>query len=334
MKAIEISNYNKNNLVEIIDRDIPSINDDEVLIKVKAASLNPLDILIMNGSLKLLYSYKMPLILGNECSGIIEKVGKKVKDFKIGDKVYSRLPVDKIGALAEYVAISQFAVAKMPENMSFKSAAAIPLTGLTAYQALKDILKVNKGEKLLITGGSGSFGQMAVPIAKELGLEVIITGNSKSKDTFLKLGASQYISYETENYVDIVHDVDYVIDTLGEKEFNNEIKTLKRGGKLLSLRGIPNKAFATRYGFKGLKKVLFSLAGSKFDKLLNKNGCSYDFIFVQSNKKELEEVTNIVIKNNIVPATDSHNWKLEEFNEALKYYLEGKAKGKIVFVLD
>lgn len=188
----------------------------------------------------------MPLILGNECSGIVEKVGVNVKNFKIGDKVYARLAINKPGSFAEYVAINYKDVAKMPGDIDFKTAAAIPLTGLTAYQAFKDILKVKGGESVLVTGGSGSFGQMAVPIAKEFNLNVYLSGNAASKDNFLKLGVSQYFSYEKDDYSKSLKDQDYIIDTLGDKEIEKEAKCLKNGGKLLSLQGTPNKTFAEK----------------------------------------------------------------------------------------
>ena len=133
----------------------------------------------------------MPLTLGNECSGIVEQVGDKVKGFQTGDRIYTRLPIRKIGAFAEYVAVEQDAIAKMPEGYDFNTAAAIPLTGLTAYQAIVEELEAKPGETILIPGGSGSFGQMAVPIAKALGLRVIMTGNARVKEQFLAMGVDR-----------------------------------------------------------------------------------------------------------------------------------------------
>lgn len=132
MKAVIINKYSKNIKAEVCNVPMPDAGEYEVLVRVKAAAVNPLEILIMTGAVKLIAKYKFPLILGNECAGIVEKVGSKVKNFAVGDKVYSRLPVNKIGALAEFVAISADAVAKMPEDYDFATAAAIPLTGLTA----------------------------------------------------------------------------------------------------------------------------------------------------------------------------------------------------------
>lgn len=165
----------------------------------------------------------MPLTLGNECSGIVEQVGSKVRDFQKGDRVYTRLPINKIGAFAEYVAVEQDAIAKMPEGYDFNTAAAIPLTGLTAYQAIVEELEAKSGETILIPGGSGSFGQMAVPIAKALGLRVIVSGNARAKEQFLAMGVDRYLDYKTEHYWEVLSDMDHVIDTLGPSEFEREL---------------------------------------------------------------------------------------------------------------
>ena len=266
MKAVQIKNYSKNIDTTLTDIPKPQISDSEVLIQIKAAAVNPLELLILTGSVKLLQDYPMPLTLGNECSGIVEQAGNKVSGFQKGDRVYTRLPLNKIGAFAEYVAVDQNAIAKMPMGYDFNTAAAIPLTGLTAYQAIVEELEANPGQTLLIPGGSGSFGQMAVPIAKALGLRVIVTGNARAKEQFLAMGVDQYLDYKAENYWDVLSDVDHVIDTLGPDEFEHELAVLKKGGRLVSLRTGPNKAFAERKQISGLKKQMFTMAGSKYDK--------------------------------------------------------------------
>lgn len=200
MKAVQIKHYSKTVETILSEIPIPTINEREVLIKVVEAAVNPLDLLILTGSVKLIQNYSMPLILGNECSGVIVKIGNKVTKFKEGDKVYTRLPLKKIGPFAEYVSVDADAVALIPEGYDLKIASAIPLTGLTAYQGITEILKAKSGETILITGGSGSFGQMAVPIAKALGLKVIVSGNEKAQAYITKIGADQYLDYRKTNY--------------------------------------------------------------------------------------------------------------------------------------
>ncbi len=333
MKAVQIKKYSKD--IDTILNDIPKpqISDSEVLIQVKAAAVNPVELLILTGSVKLIQDYTMPLTLGNECSGIVEQVGSKVKDFAKGDRVFTRLPIQKIGAFAEYVAVEQDAVAKMPDGYDFNTAATIPLTGLTAYQAIVEELEAKPGETLLIPGGSGSFGQMAVPIAKALGLRVIVTGNARAREQFVSMGVDRYMDYKQENYWEQLSDTDYVIDTLGPDEFEHELAVLKQGGKLVSLRTGPNKAFAERKGFSGLKKQLFTLAGSKYDKAAKKQGKEYRFVFVRSDGAQLRKIAEIVERQQIKPAVDSRVFTLDQANDALRLVAKGPLNGKVIIQL-
>lgn len=333
MKAVQIKRYSKNINTTLNDIPKPQISDSEVLIQVKAAAVNPVELLILTGSVKLIQDYPMPLTLGNECSGIVEQVGSKVKGFQKGDRVYTHLPIRKIGAFAEYAAVEQDAIAKMPEGYDFNTAAAIPLTGLTAYQAIVEELEAKPGETVLIPGGSGSFGQMAVPIAKALGLRVIVTGNARAKERFLAMGVDRYLDYKTENYWEVLSDVDHVIDTLSPDEFDHELAVLKKGGRLVSLRTGPNKAFALRHQFGGLKKQMFTLAGSKFDKAAQKQGKEYRFVFVRSNGAQLQKITEIVEKKQIKPAVDARVFSLDQANEALQLVAKGQLNGKVMIQL-
>lgn len=333
MKAVQITSYTKNINTILSDIPVPQISDSEVLIQVKAAAVNPVELLILTGRVKLIQDYPMPLTLGNECSGIVEQVGSKVKGFQKGDRVYTRLPIGKIGAFAEYVAAEQDAVAKMPEGYDFNIAAAIPLTGLTAYQAIVEELEAKPGQTILIPGGSGSFGQMVVPIAKALGLRVIVTGNARTKEQFLAMGVDRYLDYKTENYWEVLSDIDHVIDTLGPDEFEHELTVLKKGGRLVSLRTGPNKVFAEHNGFTGLKKQMFSLAGSKFDKAAQKQGKEYRFVFVRSDGAQLQKITEIVEKQQVKPAVDSRVFSLDQANEALQLVAKGQLNGKVMIQL-
>lgn len=330
MKAVQIKNYTKTLHTELCEVPLPTIGDDEVLVKVMAAAVNPLELLIMSGSVKLIQNYKMPLTLGNECAGVVEKVGRKVRRFKAGDRVYARLPLAKIGAFAEYVAITQTALAKMPAGYEYDVAAAIPLTGLTAYQGLVEELSAQAGETLLIPGGSGSLGQMAVPIAKALGLHVIVTGNARAKERTLALGADEYLDYRQENYWEKLSGLDMVMDTLGPAEFEHELSVLRKGGRLLSLRTGPNRAFAIQRQDPALKKALFSLAGFKYDKKARQQGKTYRFMFVRADGTQLEKVTEIVEKQHIMPAVDPHRFTLEEADDALQLVANGRINGKVI----
>lgn len=334
MKAVQITKYSKYIKTILNDIEIPDIDDNQVLIKIKSAAVNPLDLLVMTGSIKLIQDYKMPVTLGNECSGIVEKTGKNVKNFKTGDKVYTRLPQRTMGAFAEYVAVDEKHIAHMPKDYSFSQAASSALAGLTIYQALTEEFSILQDKTLLITGGSGSFGHIAVPVAKSFGLNVIVTGNSRSKERILGLGADKYIDYKESNYWEELSNVDYIIDTLGMGKFSENLSILNGGGVLLSLKGIPNKKFAVKNNFPFLKKMLFSMAGAKFDKSAAKQGKDYRFLFVRADGAQLKKITEIIEKNNITPLINEHIFRLNEVDNALNLLKKGGINGKIVIEID
>ena len=330
MKAAQIAKYSKRIEAEVNDIPIPEIDENEVLVKVKAAAVNPLEMLIITGSVKLIQDYRFPLTLGNELTGVIEKTGKKVKNFKIGDAIYARLPLAKIGAFAEYAAVDANAIGHLPSNLDFVTGAAAPLTGLTAYQGLYEELEAKPGETVFIPGGSGSFGQMAIPIASAMGLKVIVSGNPQMCERTIGIGANQYIDYTTENYWEKLRNIDYVIDTLGPAEFDHELSILKKGGRLLSLRTGPNKRFAADHKISGLKQKMFTVAGAKFDNKAKKKDVQYRFLFVRSDGAQLEKIKGMIETYHIVPAIDPTVFHIEDINKALDLVANGHIKGKVI----
>ena len=329
MKVVQIDNYSKTiDSVKIREINIPEIKPDEVLVRVKSVGINPVDNMITRGEVKLITPYSFPLSIGNELAGVIEKTGEKVTEFKEGDQVFSRLPTNKIGAFAEYVAINKKDLAKIPEYLSFNEAAAIPLTALTAYQAL-DILQVKSGETLFISGGSGGFGAMAVPLAKARGIKVITNGSVENKERVLALGAEQFLDYKTEDYAQLLHDVDGVIDTIGGKDTEKQFSILKQGGKLVSLKGMPNGRFAKKMGLPLWKQWVFGLAGRSFDNMAKKRNQEYHFIFVQSSGEQLSEIAKVLEENQIRPSIDSI-YSFEDIAKALVKVDKGSSRGKTI----
>ena len=332
MKAAQIDRYGK--IEDVVVRNVPRPRpaEGQVLVKVAAAAVNPLDLLNLTGAVKLVQDYPMPLTLGNELAGTVEELGASVSEFKRGDRVYARLPLAHIGAFAEYVAVDADALAPVPTGLDMGVAAAIPLTGLTAWQALTEELEAKPGERLLVTGGSGSLGQMVVPIAKELGLTVIVTGNEAARERTLALGADTYLDYRTQDFATVLANapVDAVIDTLGDDAVPSEFSVLKRGGRLLSLRGTPNGKFAKRAGLPLVKRGLFKLAGSKLDKLASSQGKEYRFMFVRSSGEQLRRVSEIVERRALRPAVDAHEFGLDNIREALALVATGHPTGKVV----
>lgn len=334
MKAAVLTHYDKNGTnLELRDIPIPVLEDDEVLVRIKAAAVNPLDNMIIRGDVKLVVPYKMPLIMGNEFSGVIEKTGKNAKRFKVGDRVYGRMPLKKIGAFAEYAAIEESAIALIPEYLSYEEAASVPLTALTAMQAF-EIMQVKAGETIFISGGTGSLGAMAIPIAKSLGLHVYTNGSQENEERVRKLGAEKFIDYKKENYVDVLADVDHVLDTLGDRELPNEFKVLKRGGNLVSLRGLPNGRFAKRNNMSFFKQMLFKMAGRKYDKMAAMKNQTYDFIFVHEDGKQLEKISEIFTKDHPIETSIDTIFTLDQINEALVKVRQGKSKGKTIIVME
>ena len=328
MKVAVHTKYNKNNIeLEIREVAVPTINENEVLVKVTAAGVNPLDNMISRGEVKIIVPYKLPQVAGNEVVGIIEQKGSNVANFEIEDRVFSRLPLDKIGAFTEYVAINQDAIAKVPDYLT-DEAAAVPLTALTIMQAL-ELMGAESGKTIFISGGTGGVGGMAIPIAKAKGLTVITNGSVENKERVEKLGVDQFIDYKTTDYTKVLKDVDYVLDTLGGAETEKQMTIMKSGGKLVSLRAMPNGSFAKRMNLAWWKQFILGLAGRKFDKMANKYGVSYDFIFVESNGKQLQEVADIFTKLEIKPSVDTV-FDFKDVNKALDKVANGRSRGKTV----
>ena len=329
MKAAVLNKYDKKGTELVIkDLPIPTIKEDEILLKVKTAGVNPLDNMIIKKEVKMIVPYKLPQILGNEVVGTVEKVGSKVSDCKIGDRVYARMPLDSIGAFAEYVAIKSSSVAPVPEYLSDVDAASVPLTALTALQAF-ELMNVKKGDTIFISGGSGGLGAMAIPIAKSFGLTVITNGNGESEERVRKLGADVYIDYRKEDYAKTVKDVDYVLDTLGDKELPKEFAILKDGGELVSLRGLPNGEFAKRFGLPLYKRVLLKIAGGKYDRLAKKKNQKYHFIFVKESGEGLKRI-NEIFKDKHIETSVGEVFSLSDINVALEKVKKGQVKGKAI----
>ena len=329
MKAAILEKYASDGRELVIkDVPVPEVGDNEVLVNIKAAGVNPLDNMIVRGEVKLIVPYKFLLIMGNEFAGVVEKTGSKVAGFKKGDRVYARMPLDKIGAFAEYASVRADALAKIPDYLSFEEAASVPLTALTAWQAY-ELMNVQKGGKLFISGGTGSVGAMAIPIAKSLGLTVITNGSGDNEERVRALGTDQFIDYRKENYADIISGVDYVIDTLGEKELENEFKIMKNGGSLVSLRGLPNGKFAKRMGMPLYKRAAFMLAGKKYDKLAAKRGQHYHFIFVHEDGDGLKKISEIFSDKKVQTSVDEI-FSIDDINKAMKKVASGRSKGKTI----
>ena len=333
MRAAQITSYNKNNIhLKISEVPLPRLGDKDVLIRIKAAGVNPLDNMISRGQVRIIVPYQLPTIGGNEVVGIVEKIGSAVRRFERGDRVFARLPFDRIGAFAEYASVGEDALAKVPDYLSDIEAAAVPLTSLTIIQAL-ELMEAKSGATIFISGGTGGVGAMAIPIAKARGLKVITSGSTQNRERVISMGADRFIDYKTDDYTKSLSDIDYVLDTLGGEETEKQMSILKPGGSLVSLKGMPNASFAKRMNLSRWKQVLFGLVGRKFDKRAEKFGISYDFIFVRADGKQLQEVADLFSKLNIKPSIDAV-YDFRDINDALEKVDRGHSKGKTVLIFE
>ncbi|QWH61902.1 NADP-dependent oxidoreductase [Bacillus mycoides] len=328
MRAMVIDKYGKVPM-RMTEMPTPEINQYEVLAEIHAASINPIDFKIRDGKVKLLLKYKMPLILGNDFSGVIVKVGTKVTQFKVGDEIYARPRKDKIGTFAEYIAIHEDDIALKPKNLTFEEAASIPLVGLTSYQALHDIMQLQKRQKILIHAGSGGVGTFAIQLAKIMGATVATTASEAGENLVKSLGADEIINYKNEKFEDILKNYDAVFDTLGGTTLEKSFDIIKSEGNIVSISGMPNARFGKEFGSGFFKTLLFSLASKKLTALEKKHNAQYSFLFMKPSGDQLRIIAKYIESGQIKPIID-RIFPFEDTQKAMEYSESGRAKGKII----
>ncbi|ADF40445.1 NADP-dependent oxidoreductase [Priestia megaterium] len=328
MRAMVIDRYGKVPM-HLAEMPTPEIGEYEVLAEIHAASINPIDFKIRDGKVKLLVKYKMPLILGNDFSGVVAKVGAKVTRFKAGDEIYARPRKSKIGTFAEYIAIHEDDIALKPKNLNFEEAASIPLVGLTSYQALTDILQLKKGQRILIQAGAGGVGTFAIQLAKLMGATVATTASEAGANLVKSLGADEIINYKTEKFEEILKNYDAVFDTLGGEILEKSFGIIKDGGKLVSVSGLPNARFGKEYGSGFFKTLLFSAASHKLTGLEKKHNVQYTFLFMKPSGEQLRIIANFIETGKIKPIIDKV-FSFKDAQKAMEYAESGRAKGKII----
>jgi 2-desacetyl-2-hydroxyethyl bacteriochlorophyllide A dehydrogenase len=241
VKAIVINQYGDKNELKEEELEKPEPKADEVLIEIHAAAVNPIDWKLRYGYLEDKFAFDFPIVLGWDAAGIVTEVGENVSSFKEGDRVFVRPELTNRGTYAEYTTAKADLVAEIPENISFEEAAAVPLAGLTAYQCLVDVGKLESGNKVLIHAGAGGVGSFGIQIAKNMGAYVATTGSTKNVEFLKSLGADEVIDYTKDDFSQILEDYDLVIDTLGGEIQDKSLNILKKGGKLVSIVGEPDQ---------------------------------------------------------------------------------------------
>ena len=318
MKSARIKGYGSTSDVIEIDQNTTAPNDPsegKVLVKVKAAGVNPTDWKISEGYMQQIMPLEFPATLGWDFSGIVEKAGAGVSDIKQGDEVYgqSSVVMGGSGTFAEMALANADNIARKPITLSHEEAAGLPTVGVSAWQALVDIIGLSKGQKILIHGGAGGVGSIAIPLAKYIGAYVATTVSGKDKQ-FAKeeIGADEIIDYKTQTFEDVLssHDYDAVLDTVGGETYSRSFKILKRGGTgiIVSTLEQPNQELMEKFGVKAI------------------------FVFSQVNRERLTKLAQWVEQNNVRVNVDKM-FPLDDAAKALEYQKDGHPRGKVVLAI-
>ncbi|GAA4100639.1 NADP-dependent oxidoreductase [Nocardioides kongjuensis] len=327
MKAFVVTHYGPDGL-KAADVPAPSVGPRDVLVDIRAASINPLDKMVRNGEFKQLLKYKRPFVLGHDLSGVITKVGADVRGLEVGDEVYARPRDLRIGAFAEQLAIDADDVALKPSSLSFEEAAAVPLVALAAWQALVDVADVRPGQKVLVHAGAGGLGSTVIQVAKHLGAHVATTAHTKDVDKVRALGAVEVIDYTRQDFTQVVSGYDVVLDSLGAASLEKSLTVLKPGGLAISVVGPPDPAFATQLGQPLLKPVM-ALLSRKVRRRARKLGVRYSFFFMRASGAQLATLANLYDAGTLRPVLD-RAFPFDRTLDAMAYVEQGKAAGKIV----
>jgi NADPH:quinone reductase-like Zn-dependent oxidoreductase len=330
MKAYIVDRYGSSGgSLRAGDMPEPEVKEDDVLVRVHAAGVNALDSKIRDGDFKLVLPYRPPFILGNDVAGVVVRVGTRVRKFQPGDEVYARPGKDRIGTFAEFISVSEDDLALKPKQLTMEESAAIPLAALTAWQALIEIADLRKGQKILIHAGSGGVGTFAIQLAKHLGATVATTTSAANIDLVKRLGADVVINYREDDFETVLHGYDVVLNSLDNKTLRKSLLVLKPGGKLISISGPPDPAFASEMGLPWILRQATRALSHRIRKAAKRRQVSYSFLFMQANGDQLRQITSLIDSGFIEPVID-RVFPFESTNEAMAYVEKGRAKGKVV----
>jgi alcohol dehydrogenase len=329
MKAAVIDRYGPNDLVQIREIAVPAIGPTDLLVRVRAASVNPLDVKTRDGALKMLLKYRLPLVLGNDLSGEVADVGVQVTRFKKGDAVYARLDKDRIGAFAEFAVVREGAAALKPTNVTFEEAASLPLVSLTAWQALVEIGKVEANQRVLIHAGSGGVGSVAIQLAHHLGATVFTTVGQRNMELVKQLGADVAIDYRSARFEDVAKDCDIVLESAGGDTLVRSFESVKAGGVVVSIGSTPSAAFARSWGLNPLIVLVIRAMSRKATAAARRHGARFEYLFMRADGAQLSEITRLLERGAIKPLVDKV-FPLAQVRDALAYSESGRATGKVV----
>ena len=315
MKAIAINEFGGRDTLQLMNLPVPEIKPGEILVRVKAAGINPVDWKIREGYIKDLFPYEFPIILGWDAAGIVEQAGPAVTRFRQGDEIfaYCRKPMVQGGAYAEYIVLEEEHAAIKPKNISFEEAASIPLAALTAYQSLFDAAKINPGETVLIHAAAGGVGGFGVQLAKDHGAVVWGTASGRNEEYVQDLGATQVVDYNHVDFRNSVRSeypdgVDVVFDCVGGEVLEKSADIVNKGGRLISIVDDPT-----------------GLIRKDIDK---------EFVFVAPNSTQLTELARMVEQGRLkTHLSQIFPFGLEEARRAHELSESSRTRGKMVFVI-
>ncbi|GAA0909993.1 NADP-dependent oxidoreductase [Virgisporangium aurantiacum] len=332
MRAYVLTRYGDANAMELRDVPEPVAGDGEVLIRVRAAGLNPVDHKIREGKMRLVNRLDLPRVAGSELSGVVEGVGVGVTRFAEGDRVFARVDKKRLGAYAPYSVVNEIHVAKMPESLDFTDAAGLPLAGLTALQALRE-LAVAADDRVFISGGAGGVGTYAIQLAVWMGAEVATTASPRGEELVRSLGATTVVNYRKQRFKDALADYDGALDLTGGQDLPDSFAILKRGARTVSIAGVPEPTTArVDLGAGPLLAVAFWAASATIRRQARRRGVGYRYMFMHPSGEDLDLLAALVDKGTLKTVTD-RVFPFEQIADGFAYLEQGHAKGKVVVEL-
>ncbi|UCV20930.1 NADP-dependent oxidoreductase [Ferribacterium limneticum] len=329
MKALTFKRYGKSPDIGFADVPRPTLKADEMLVEVHAASVNPIDNMIVTGMFKPVLHFQLPATLGSDLAGVVTEVGSGVTRFKPGDAIFANIFDLGTGAIAEFAVVPERLAALKPANLDFVQAASIPMVGLTSWQALKERANLRAGQKVFIPAGSGGIGTFAIQLAKYLGARVGTTTSTGNVDLVFSLGADEVVDYKKQAFEKVLRDYDAVLGTVRGDGIEKSLGILKPGGTIVSLVGPLDAAFARARRLNLILTFVFGLMSRKIMRLAKKRDVAYSFLFARPDGAQLGEIGKLLETERIRPVIDKV-FPFAQAKEALEYLSLGHAKGKVV----
>lgn len=329
MKALVLHRYGGPDAWSVTDWPEPTLAAGEVEIDVHAAGVNPVDFKSRERKAWPIMRPRLPVVAGNECAGVVSRVGSGVTRFAPGDRVLTRVHKSSLGAFAEKVCVPEALVAKLPDGVGMREGAGLPLVGLTAFQCLFEVGGLKSGERIFIQVGAGGVGTIAIQLAKRAGAHVITTASGKGAELCRRLGADEVIDYKTKRWQDAVRDVDLVLDALGGEALFDAFEVVKPGGRVVSLSGNVTRDTAVQTGVPLVFHPVFWALGRPALAAAKKRGVRYAYWFMREDGAQLQQLADLVDKKELEVVID-RVFPLAEAKEAVAYVEAGHAKGKVI----